>query len=350
MIKLNTLVFTLSLLIGIIISLSITNHKFNIAKERDFSVSYELKDGFDYGNSKSDVILYNDEVKYLTWLIFRADSLNKIISLDGIANLNLYGFFISALFVFTGSWKFLFIIGLISYIYFSMSINKVSNTYFKLKCCQYITPLIILSPVALDLSSGFMRDLFLITFVIQSFISLSEKKIIKFFIFLILIFSMRSFYLVLLVPFYIYIVTRNFKLSLLFSFLVTAFSIVLLQFYKFGNGDLIEVVFRVFELLTGASKVLFIPVDVTNFSVGHFEFFSAVYYLIIPIFFILTLIICNFKIYNKLLLFLFFAINLSIFYGYTLGFFVPRTKFIFVVILIFYLFYSVERVTFKNAK
>ncbi|WP_105199404.1 hypothetical protein [Pseudoalteromonas sp. T1lg10] len=348
-VKVVDLIFALSLTFGLFLSTSLTLHKFKLAEQNNFAISFDLSDGFNYGQIDEDLVLYNDEIKYLTWLIFRSESISKLSSIEGIANLNLYGFFVSSVFIFTGEWKVLFIIGFLSYLYFVFTIKNISFHLLGDRISKLMSSCFCLLPPVIDLSSGFMRDLLLISFVLQSLFQLSNKRYFSFLVFFFLVFSLRSFYVIILSPFVFYVKTRNFRYSIFFMIFSISFSMLILRLYKFGNGSVIEVIYRFIELLTGASKVLIYDFSFPFISAGSFEFYSALVYFFVP-FLLYFLFVVNRFLVDKLFFLLFLGgLNLSIFYGYTLGFFVPRTKLVFIVGVIFFIFYSLHKREFSRS-
>ncbi|NGX17021.1 hypothetical protein [Wenzhouxiangella sp. XN24] len=325
----------LGFLIGLAISAWLTYKKFEAARLVGLEISLTLSDGFDYGAHADQLILYNDELKYLTWFVFRSDHIFNFSLPEGLFNINLYGYFLSGLYISLGDWRPLFALGILYYFYFLVSVRRLAERLFPARYRDFLLFFIAISPTVIELSSGFMRDLLLHAFIARAILALIDRRLVAFLCFAVLIASMRSFYLILLMPVFYYAYSKSLSRAVVLACVCLALSVVLIINIDFGRRDFLEVGYRIVELFFGVSQVLLDPGGHPPFSPGAFEFYSAVQYFVVCQVFFMLVLWRKFRVNREFSLILITGLTLALFYGYSLGFFVPRTKLIFYLAMLF---------------
>ena len=336
----STLIYALVIVIALFISGLITYQKFALAEQIGMSIGYDKSFGYEYGITDEAIILHVDEIKYLTWSIFREGSIDRIFKLDSVVNLNLWGIIVSSIYFILGSWKLMFLLGLFGYMLYVHSTIRLVKHFCYQRYHVFLITFFVLSPVAINLSSGFMRDLIIYSIVSYSLVNLDKRLWGRFIICVILIFLLRSFYLFILIPLYIYLFSKNLRTSLLIFFLQLPLGYQIVNSNRFGSGDASEVFFRLLELMTGASKVFYYLPNQNILSSNFFEYLSAYYFLISLILFALLVLDRGARLSKTYFIIICVGLLLCMFYGLTLGFFVARTKFIFTIILLVFTVYD----------
>ena len=330
-IKYSSFILTLAILFGLSASFGITLQKFEIADSLQFNITDNLASGFNYGISEQGVILFNDEVKYLTWLLFRSESYLGVLSLDGITNINLYGYFISFIYLIVGDWKPLFWIGIVFYLFFLRSLYLLADRIFNVRKASYIVSVFAIIPPVVDLSSGFMRDLLILAISMRVILYTVERRYFLILLSLLTLLVLRSFYLYLLFPLIYFAFSKNTNRTIFLSCTLWLVSLPILYIFKFGQGNFEEIVYRFVELILGISKILFFNFRYSLVSAEAFNFYSGLTFLAFSATTYLMIIIKKFLLPKGFVILLILSLTLSTFYGYTLGFFVPRTKLIFLI-------------------
>lgn len=329
----------LVLLIPLLLSLSLSCWKFQVAQDHGFELDFSDRNA-SYGvMGNGFVVLYPDELTYLSWLDQRAGSFSKFISGEGGLSLNIYGYFVSAIYYILGeSWQYVFLIGIAGFYLFFLSSRALLNALsVDPKYSKALLVIICCSPTVINLTSGFLRDLFVIAFMNYSVVALIKGRYLRFVFFLVLMSSLRTYMPIVIFPMYVffYLNGRAGGVVMLLSFVVSLSVIggALYMQGAFYNTSYEDVIFRLISGVFGLNVVVLNAMDYFSVKgVATVEKFSHVYQFIVMIFMYLLIIRNRFKAHVFFFPFILVAILLSILYGSYLGYFVARTK-----LLIFWL-------------
>ncbi|TRW50193.1 hypothetical protein FM042_04990 [Aliidiomarina halalkaliphila] len=347
--------------LGVAAILFLNLYKFSLANQVGFSISHEHI----FINPKSeyatDLILTPDEITYATWLIFRADRANDIIENRNLfANTNLYGYLIGFSYLAAdGNYKYLFLFGLAGYLLlFVSSYTLLKAIGFEHKTVLIGTGLFMLSPNVLMLGSGFLRDLFVIAFVNYCIIALIQRRYLLLIFSILMLLFTRNFYLVILLPIFLYFLSRSRKGSLdiglifLIPMVVLIFITLYLALLSRASGVSIfdlKFLLRFIELQTGVNMVLIrIPYLFSGFYNLMLETISHFYYFVIMMM-ALTIVVVTLRMKKFYVFLIAFNILLSFLYASYLGFFMSRTKLIVLWFSIIFILYHVNSYNMKRA-
>jgi hypothetical protein len=197
--------------------------------------------------------------------------------------------------------------------------------------------LFMLSPNVLALGSGFLRDLYIISFVNLSLVAIIDKKLLLFFISVVLLLVTRNFMLVLLIPIflYFYFIAQRKPLNnlLIYMPLITTGILLLITIALMSNAtknsdSYIDIVARIVELQTGFNMILIRLPHLLSGKINlMMETLSHVYFFIIIVF-SLGVILLKTKLKYFYFFLFFFNILFAYLYASYLGFFMSRTKLI----------------------
>jgi hypothetical protein len=327
-------------LLSFSMSLGLTYDKFTYSEDARFSISEGIKDKH-YGVFGNYVVLWPDEIAYINWIFTRADSFEKMIKGERDFSTNMYGYLVSWTYIVTGSnWKILFIIGVLSFLLFFYSCLKLLNYFCKDRPLLIIgaMSLISLSPTVINLTSGFMRDLLVIAVINFALLSILNRKMVSFFLCLLLILVLRNFMVVVLAPIFIYFYCyyQRTILGLSKSIFMFLLSIIIgLVMYSsliaIGavNKHFFEIFLRFLELITGLNQIVLNLHQAWLVQGALFVEALAHGYQLIIIMLVYGYIIKRKGKINLLLIpIVATCLLLAIVYGSFLGFFVARTKLI----------------------
>jgi len=329
--------------------------KFDVASTNDFAIEADervynygiLDDGF--------VILYPDELTYILWLEQRPESFGKFISGDGGFSVNVYGYLVGWLYGFFDSqWQYLFVLGFVGFAFLFVSSKKLLETLcFKEKTVAVGLALLCLSPTVINLTSGLLRDLFVISIMNFSLVALVGGRYATFFILTILLASFRSFMPVILLPLYAYLYfgqsARSLKVLSSFLIALVVLLAVLAKSGSYYDTSMLDVVFRSISSVFGLNVVVLEWYDLFEvLGVTAVEKLSHVYQFFVMCVLYFLVVKSNFRMHTFYLPFLYSAILLSVLYGVYLGYFVARTKLVVLWLAIIYICFHLERISKEN--
>ncbi len=329
------LIFTTFIIVGILIYIKISAGE---------SLPDLIYIGEETGLSSDDfLIFWPDEVTYITWLETRYDSFQAILAGERDAT-NLFGYFVGGFYELVASWRYIFFIGLIGFIMFYLSAIKLFEvTAIERKVRDIYLSIFILSPTVIMLASGVLRELYVLAVVNMILVYSYQRRLISVLLCLLLLFFLRNFYIVILFPVFVYFWNFNsvnrFKYSMLASML-SLMSIILIvlhtdSLYETSYSD---VLLRMVSGFTGLNVAV---VDVGELFKENLAFklerLSLIHQFIVMIGLYVYVILRGFRISGLLVICFFVILNLSLMYGYFLGYFVARTKLIIIWLVILYM-------------
>ena len=356
----STIISTAAFFIPIVMSIPITTHKFQLAKERPIEISLTNEE-LNKVEENQDVILFPDEITYLTWLSFRSENIDQFLSGNQGLSINLYGYPVSFLYLLVRDWRILFVFGYINYLLFFYScVLLLKGLEIPDRGVSIALLLICLSPTVINLVSGFLRDLLIMAAVNISFYSCIRRRPFLAIMSLFGVLFLRASMLYVL--FFIYLLayfsnSRRYRLikeiAPLAFILMSVFLIVIIGKTKGGySTTLIDVFARIVEVLFGINKVI-----INLSEIGHargailVEILAHIYQMTIIVF-LYCAILATGKMRTYTIAFIGASIMLAVLYGSYLGFFVARTKMIqlwlYIVSIVMLLFGQSTAVTIVN--
>lgn len=288
------------------------------------------------------VVLWPDEITYLTWLDARAGVFSDVISGEREAT-NLFGYYISGLYYVSGKWWFPYISGIFGLLFFLKSSESLVRRIGLGGNQELLLILMYLSPTVLMLSASMLRDLYILSVVNLILIYSIERKILFILFFGIVLFFLRNFYVPLLMPFVIYFMFRGGGIQspiIILSSVGSLVGVFLLVYVKpsIYETSFQDVAMRVVSAFTGINVELMRPLESVGRGVIYsLEYFGLLFQLLISIIFWGYIFLQRGR-FNILILPLFsFILGMAIIYGYFLGYFVSRTKLSIVWLMIVYI-------------
>ncbi|MFC1857850.1 hypothetical protein ACFL9U_07435 [Thermodesulfobacteriota bacterium] len=348
-----------TIIVVLLASLGLSLSKFSVAKKVGYQFTIKTALESDGITSNGFVILYPDEIKYLSWLVYREDSFRTFIEGEGDLTVNVFGYLVSGLYLlFNFNWQYVFIIGIVGYIFLFISFNNLLLTLgFKKKTVTIAVAIISLSPTVINLSSGFMRDLYVIAFLNLSVIALIKKRHLLFLLATFFVMLLRSYMPVVLFPFYVYIYfdkSSIFKrqLFVFVSFLISLFivSIALIKQGRYYNTSINDILYRFISGILGLNVVVLRLHEIFDQpGVFMIEKLSHIYQFAVMCVLYFIILRSRFRLHSFYIPFLYATVLLSILYGVYLGYFVARTKLVLLWFAIIYIAFHLEKVTQKKA-
>lgn len=345
--------FVFIVMLVFVLSGVLTWQKFDMAHQSHFEIdvcgesnSYSL-----IGNGF--IILYPDEITYATWLICRSGSFAKFIAGEGDLNVNLFGYVVGGLYyLFDYSWQYLFIVGVVGFLFLVFSFRKL------LICLGFDSQIVLigvavlcLSPTVINLTSGFLRDLYVISFLNLSIIALLERKYYYFVLLTLIVAVLRTYMPVVLLPLYSYVyfdtprklnrhlaVFSSFALSLIFL------ALALLRQGSYYDTSISEIFFR---FVSGFFGLNIVVMNIQEYfdqpGAAMVEKLSNLYQFVVMCILYLLVVRTHYRLHSFFVTFLYVTISLSILYGIYLGYFVARTKLVLLWLAVIYICAHLEK-------
>ncbi|NVK36724.1 MAG: hypothetical protein HWE18_02260 [Gammaproteobacteria bacterium] len=324
-------------------------------------ITYKTTSGINYKFDINDgtgelenglVILWPDEITYLTWLETRKDAFFKIISGEREAT-NLFGYYISSIYLLSGEWWFAYISGLIGFVFFIKSSKALVGRIGFSSGKNTWLYLMYLSPTILMLSASMLRDLYVLAFINLIFIYAIEKKYLYVLLFLVLLFFLRNFYVPLIIPFVLLFLFRGSVFQgplILLSCVCVLLGSGVLVYSKpsIYETDLLDMAMRVLTAFTGISVELIKPIE--NINKGFLyalEYFGLFHQALISLLFFGYIVLQGGRFNIFIIPLVVFVLALAIIYGHFLGYFVSRTKLVIVWLMVIYVMVDKSRVGCK---
>lgn len=302
-----------------------------------------------YDTAEYDIFaFYTDELNYFnryhntSLLDSYFSELKTMIVERKLFIINYYSYYIRFLDNFLVSWKYLFVFtGFLSFLIFTLSVMKF--TTIKTNSTLFILLLITFSPTVLQVSISWLRDLFIIAFMLFS-IYASEKRNLLFWFVVVFLISLLRLYMVPVAIFAWFFFTNNkgkkkiWSLAIGYSLLALIVILFLHQYITFYGIETIsrKLLPRVIQNFTGLTYGFLKGYDIPTLK-GNLGDLSVLgyYYLIITYMFFYSIIlhkqyhISNLNTVKKWLVFtLTIGIYISVLHVTAVGFFTNRIVFI----------------------
>jgi len=147
---------------------------------------------------REEFAFFTDEINYYNFVPSRPihDEVTLRVSMllsEGVlVNINLYGYYVKFVRDLTSSWKaLLFFCGCLSYILFAVVLMTMLSHATRINFIIFLC--IIVSPVVLQLSAGWLRDLFVMWALLMSIKSASEKRLILWCLSILILLLLRAY-------------------------------------------------------------------------------------------------------------------------------------------------------------
>ena len=187
------------LLIGIGLALNglLIIYRIELADRLDADPVATSRINFDMARTE-EFAFFTDEINYYNFVPSRSiyDEVTSRVSMffsQGVlVNINSYGYYVKFVRDLTNSWKgLLFLAGVLSYILFSIELMKILSHATSNNLMVFLS--IILSPIVLQLSAGWMRDLFVMWGILLSIKSAYEKRLILWCLSILVLLLLRAY-------------------------------------------------------------------------------------------------------------------------------------------------------------
>jgi len=323
-------------LIPVVLATILSLWKFQVAQDVGFVLDLSQADS-SYGVLDDGfVILYNDEITYLSWLDRRADSFVRSIGGDGDLTLNVFGYLVGSIYYMLGeTWQYVFILGIVGFYFFMFSCMSLLKTLkVEPAYSKALLMAICLSPTVINLTSGMMRDLFVLSAFNYSLVSMMKGRYFRFIVLFIMMVSLRTYMSVILFPLYVFFYfnaeNTSVKLTATLTAFFVSFIVVISSLESQAGGyptGINDVFFRLLSAIFGLNIVVLDIFDYFSVSgVAMLEKLSHAYQFLVMLFMYYLVIKCRFRFHAFFAPFLCVSILLSVLYGFYLGYFVARTK------------------------
>lgn len=310
-------------------------------------------DPFGGTTNNDSLILMPDEITYINWIEQRGQHIYLVMSGErSIFDItNMFGYYPSYLYHILGDWIYTLPIGLLGLFLYYNSLNCLIKRISIERFSKRITFILLVSPGILLLSTGLLRDLYVISFILYLFSYSIDKRYVMMFFFICLIFLTRNFLLFFCLPFLCYFFFYDSKkrklIVLTASFLLISSMLLVTQLYPPVNSTgLVEVIFRVISAVFFVNSAVF---DIASLISEKWLFkldrLGLISQFIFSMYAYQKMLRLKVKINLIQIAFLSSAISLGILYGHILGFFVFRTR-----LILFVLFVISFYITISNRR
>ena len=193
------------------------------------------------------------------------------------------------------------------------------------------------------LASGVLRELYILAVVNTIFIFSLRRKLIPVILSLLFLFFLRNFYIVILFPVFVYFWNYSSRNRNIYSFLSGIVSLLIVMLAVLVKNSIYEtssadILLRVISAFTGLSVAAIDLGELFNENfVFKLERISLIHQCIVMAGLYLYIFLRGLRINYFLIVCFFVMLNLSLIYGYFLGYFVARTKIIIIWLVILYL-------------